>query len=53
MPEKPAPEPLLVQGAASAVDAVLEDSELKDLWAQTPDFAAWQAGIIDLKARLM
>ncbi len=52
MSEKPAPEPLLVQRAASAVDAILNDSELKEVWAETSDFAAWQASVMGLKARL-
>jgi hypothetical protein len=52
MPGKPTPDPSLVQRTASAVDAILKDSELKELWAETPDFAAWRASVIDVKARL-
>lgn len=49
---KPALGRSVVRSSASAVSAILENSELKKLWAETPDFQAWEARVIDLRTRL-
>lgn len=49
---KPKPTIVLVQKAAAAVDAILQDSELKDLWAETDDSAAWESSVRGLRLRL-
>lgn len=38
--------------AKTAVAAVLEDSELKELWEETEYFADWKATMEDLQSRL-
>lgn len=40
------------ENAKRAVERVRDRSELKDLWAQSEDNAAWQAKVEDLLARL-
>lgn len=42
----------LLPPARLALDRVLADSELKELWADSPDYAAWRKAVEDLKARL-
>ncbi len=42
----------LVALSAEAVNRVLTNSELKDLWAETPDSASWSDRLSDLSARL-
>jgi hypothetical protein len=48
----PAPTPRLVGLARRAVGRVAEASELRDLWAETSDFEAWQSEMRDLVGRL-
>lgn len=42
----------LVERAQQAVAAVLVDSELAELWRESGQFAAWEAVVRDLAARL-
>ena len=50
---KPVPAASLVAKARQAVEAVLGESELKDLWAENArDFPKWTATLNDLKQRL-
>lgn len=42
----------LREQAAQAVEKVYLDSEMRGLWEETSDFAAWQAIVQDLLARL-
>ena len=46
------PSPELVATARAAVERVLQDSELRELWEETDDFETWQAGVADLVRRL-
>ena len=49
---KPAPRASLVKRARKAVARILKDSELKDLWAESADFARWQGTVAELQGRL-
>lgn len=42
----------LLPTARLALERVLADSELKELWADSPDYAAWRKAVEGLKARL-
>lgn len=42
----------LARKAGRALERVLRQSELRDLWDASPDHAAWVAGIERLRARL-
>lgn len=42
----------LLPPARLALERVLADSELKELWADSADYAAWRKAVEDLKARL-
>ena len=42
----------LARKAGRALERVLRDSELRDSWAESQEFAAWIAGIERLRARL-
>lgn len=42
----------LLDSARRAVARVLKESELKDLWEDSPDRQAWQDGVQDLLSRL-
>ncbi len=42
----------LARKAGRALERVLRDSELNDLWKDSPDYAAWMAGIEGTRARL-
>lgn len=44
--------PLYVEMAQKAVDRVLADSGLRDIWQQTSHFDAWRTAVIDLQSRL-
>jgi hypothetical protein len=46
------PEPTLLSHAKKAVTAVLEDSELKELWEETDEYEAWVADVEGLLERL-
>ena len=46
------PSASLVTKAKRAVSAVLENSELQELWAESEDYPQWQAGTKNLLARL-
>ena len=47
-------DPELVERTRAAVDRVLaEDSELRELWAETDDFDAWTSAVAELKTRLV
>jgi hypothetical protein len=46
------PSTSLVAKAKRAVSAVLETSELQELWAESEDYPQWQAGTKNLLARL-
>jgi hypothetical protein len=45
-------EPELQEMAQDAVAAIIEKSELKDAWEESPDSGRWQAAQQDLLARL-
>lgn len=50
---KPRPDPRLIAQARQALEAILQDSELKDLWLENKaDYPQWLAGVEDLKRRL-
>ncbi|MBT2749338.1 MULTISPECIES: DUF4259 domain-containing protein [unclassified Lysobacter] len=50
---RPSPDAALIADAVSAIDRILgPDSELRELWAETDDFAAWQADVTQLRSRL-
>ena len=38
--------------ALTAIDKILGDSELRELWGETDDAEAWQASVQELRARL-
>jgi hypothetical protein len=42
----------LLRNASAAITRVLEESELRDLWADTDEFQAWQATLQDVLTRL-
>lgn len=46
------PSPELIELARRAVERVLRASELRDLWAESPKSAVWQAEVAGLLARL-
>jgi hypothetical protein len=46
------PTPRLVAATRKAVARILAASELRDLWAETEHFTAWQSVVQDLSARL-
>jgi hypothetical protein len=47
------PDPQLTAKAIKAVDAVLNDSELKELWEENEeDYPKWVAVVNDLKSRI-
>ena len=51
--EKPKPEASLIAKARQAIDIVLADSELKELWEEnTEDFPKWTAALEELISRL-
>lgn len=49
---RPAPDDMLVARARQAVDAVLTDSELRDLWMEADELPGWQATVEELRERL-
>ncbi|GAB1597170.1 hypothetical protein PAGU2638_28500 [Lysobacter sp. PAGU 2638] len=50
---KPAVDPDLVQWALKALDRISgTESELRDLWEETEDFAEWQEDVASLRSRL-
>ena len=49
---QPRPSPDLIELARRAVERVLRASELRDLWAESPKSAVWQAEVAGLLARL-
>jgi Domain of unknown function (DUF4259) len=49
---KSRPSASLIAKAKRAVSAVLETSELQELWAESEDYPQWQAGTKNLLARL-
>ena len=50
---KPSPDPALRFQAAQALDRILgPDSELRELWEESDEFAHWQAEVTGLRARL-
>ncbi|HKJ27479.1 MAG TPA: DUF4259 domain-containing protein [Anaerolineales bacterium] len=50
--EKPEPSEALVKMARSALIAVLDNSELKDLWEESDSYEEWQANLQDQLERL-
>jgi len=47
------PEPTLIASALRALDRIDADqSELRELWQDGPDFAAWRQNIAELRAHL-
>jgi hypothetical protein len=46
------PDSSLVSSAKRAIQAILDDSELKELWEETDEFELWQADVKGLLARL-
>lgn len=49
---RPAPADDLLARARQAVDAVLRDSELRDLWTEADELPGWQATVEELRERL-
>ncbi|ALN61578.1 hypothetical protein GLA29479_693 [Lysobacter antibioticus] len=50
---KPSPDTALIADALRAIDRVLgPESELRELWEETEDYAAWQADVVQLRSRL-
>ncbi len=50
---KPKPTPSLIAKAQQVIDAILSDSELKELWKESPnDYPKWVSALKDLKSRL-
>jgi hypothetical protein len=49
---KPKPDAALVTQSLGAIAAIREKSELKELWEDSDDLAAWTAAMDDLNARL-
>ena len=50
--DKPEPSDVLVEMANSALDLVMVNSELKDLWAESDEYREWQRTIKNLQSRL-
>ncbi len=50
--QKKAPTPTLKEMAKKAVATILEQSELRELWAESPSFEEWQKIVNDLIKRL-
>ena len=50
--KKPAPEESLINKAIKAVDIVILNSELKDLWSESDEFSQWKNCLDNLKSRL-
>lgn len=46
------PSATLVAKARQAVEVIMSNSELKDLWQESEDFEAWQSSLEDLLTRL-
>ena len=46
------PDEDLVRLSSDAVSRVMANSELKDLWTETPDSASWSERLSDLITRL-
>jgi hypothetical protein len=49
----PMPHPGLPAVAVECIDAVLQDSELKDLWEESDSFKAWKAALRSLRKSLV
>ncbi len=49
---KPRPTPAMIDKASRAVRRVLDSSELRDLWTETPYSARWRSMVKRLLARL-
>ncbi|HLD36573.1 MAG TPA: DUF4259 domain-containing protein [Planctomycetota bacterium] len=49
---KPVPDAVLVSKAVRAIDRIMTNSELKDLWAESDELSQWQDCLNDLKSRL-
>lgn len=49
---KPHPAPAMVQKTKSAIDFILANSELRDLWAESDDFDHWVTSVNELRVRL-
>jgi hypothetical protein len=47
------PSPALVTNAVKAIDAILEESELRLLWAKAQSDHTWSAGLERLRTRLL
>lgn len=50
--ERTSPSATLVAKARQAVEVIMSNSELKDLWQESEDFEAWQSSLEDLLTRL-
>ncbi len=44
---------LVKKGIATIDDVLGPDSEIRELWEESEEFAAWQSGVADLRARLV
>jgi len=49
---KPAPDVVLVSKAVRAIDRIMTNSELKDLWSESDELSQWHDCLNDLKTRL-
>ncbi len=49
---QPVPPPLLARAVATLDRVVADDSELAELWAESPRAAEWAAAVADLRRRL-
>lgn len=50
---RPAPPATMISQARYVSEAVLENSELKDLWKESEEFEQWQTSVNDLLGRLL
>ena len=51
--ERSVPAATMISQARYVTEAVLEKSELKDLWKESDEFESWQTSMHDLLARLL
>lgn len=50
---RPAPPATMISQARYVTEAILENSELKDLWKESDEFEKWQTSVNDLLGRLL
>ncbi len=50
--DKSEPDAALVNLCREAIDIILAESELKELWRETEDYNAWVEGVLELRGRV-